>query len=157
MYLIEEFLEFLIEAKKSTYASQGDEASVPPQFNGSKQLEYKSGDYFYRDVYFGMSFFVGQEIVEYKNKPIWSMVYSGGMTGLDYTKDEISNTYRMLRKALKLVDKQSLYRGPSAWKEEEFTYLNEFKEKSKNFYGYESISKNGRKLYELRYNGGILE
>lgn len=157
MYLTEELHEFLIEAKKATYASQGDEASVPPQFNGSKQLEYESGDYLYRDVYFGMSFFVGQEIVEYKNKPIWSMVYSGGMSGSDYSNAEISNTYRILRNALKLVDKQSLYRGPSAWNEEEYTYLNEYKDNTKSFYGYESISKNRKKIYELRYSGGIIE
>lgn len=85
------------------------------------------------------------------------MVYSGGMTGLDYTNDEISNTYRILRKAPKLVDKQNFYRGPSVWNNEEYTYKNESKEESKRFYGYESISKNGRKIYELRYNGGIIE
>lgn len=157
MDFTELFQEFLVEAKKATYASQGDEASVTPQFNGSKQLEYKSGDYFYRDVYFGMSFFVGQEIVEYKNRPIWSMVYSGGVKGINVTNDEISNTYRVLRKALNAVDYHKSYRGPSTWNDEEYTYLNECKETSNNFYGYESISKKGVIIYELRYNGGKIE
>lgn len=52
------FTNFLVQAKKSTYASQGDDASVQPLLNGSKQLEYCSGNYFYRVIYFGSAFFI---------------------------------------------------------------------------------------------------
>ncbi|WP_376768623.1 DUF5680 domain-containing protein [Paenibacillus foliorum] len=34
--------------------------------------------YFYRDIYFGSAFFIGQETVEFGSRPIWSTVYSGG-------------------------------------------------------------------------------
>jgi hypothetical protein len=51
----------LLEAKRTTYAGRGDEATVMPLLPGSKQLEYRDGDYLYRDIYFGMAYFVGQE------------------------------------------------------------------------------------------------
>jgi hypothetical protein len=55
----EQFVDFLLEAKRTTYAGQGDEATVTPLVAGSKQLEYRDGDYLYRDIYFGMAYFVG--------------------------------------------------------------------------------------------------
>jgi hypothetical protein len=57
MYTEGEFLDFLIKAKKATYASQGDNASVTPLLEGSRQLEFQEGNFLYRDVYFGMSYF----------------------------------------------------------------------------------------------------
>jgi hypothetical protein len=55
----ETFIKFLVEAKKHTYAAEGGEARVKALLNGSKQLEYESGDFFYRDIYFGSEFFLG--------------------------------------------------------------------------------------------------
>jgi len=52
-FSINEFKKFLIEAKKATYPTQGDAASVVPYFKGSKQLEYKKENFVYRDVYYG--------------------------------------------------------------------------------------------------------
>lgn len=51
----EEFLRFLLEAKRRTYAAQGDEATVPPVLPGAKQLEWQEGDWLYRDLSFGMA------------------------------------------------------------------------------------------------------
>src|SRR5690606_11084784 len=109
----EQLTNFLVEAKRNTYASQGDDASVQPLLNGSKQLEYRSGDYFYRDIYFGSAFFIGQETVEFENRPIWSMVYSGGVTIPNANWDIIGPIYGFLRQALRLVDTKSIYRGPN--------------------------------------------
>jgi hypothetical protein len=66
MYTEEKFLDFLIKAKKATYASQGDNASVTPLLEGSRQLEFQEGHFLYRDIYFGMSYFACQEIVYYQ-------------------------------------------------------------------------------------------
>ena len=38
-----EFVDFLLEAKRATCAGQGDEATVTPLVPGSKQLEYRKG------------------------------------------------------------------------------------------------------------------
>jgi hypothetical protein len=150
------FLPFLIEAKKNTYASQGDEASVPSLLNGSKQLEYRKGNYFYRDIYFGSAFFAGQEIVEYEDRPIWSMVYSGGVFHPDASREEISRIYAFLRVALRLVDETSIYRGPNFFRKQNYTYENRYNGTLDNFYGNEAILIDGKKVYELRYCGGFI-
>ena len=71
---------FLVEAKRRTYAGLDDDATVAAQiFPGSKQLEYREGDLSYRDIYFGMTYFVGQEVVQAGERVIWSMSYAGGV------------------------------------------------------------------------------
>lgn len=67
-----QFVDFLLEAKRATYAGQSDEATVAPLVPASKQLEYRDGDYLYRDIYFGMAYFVGQEVVFHREQ-VWSM------------------------------------------------------------------------------------
>ncbi|CAH1208108.1 IS1595 family transposase ISBsp8 [Paenibacillus plantiphilus] len=147
---------FLVEAKRSTYASQGDEASVQPLLNGSKQLEYESGDYFYRDIYFGSAFFIGQETVALENRPIWSMVYSGGIIHPNASWDFIAPVYGFLRKALMLVDTDSIYRGPHRYVDNNYVFENEYEGTLDDFYGKEIILLDGQKIYELRYNGGMI-
>jgi hypothetical protein len=71
--------KFLVDAKRGTYAATGDDESVAPALPDSKQLEYRSGEFSDRDIYFGMDFLVGQETVSHKEKVIWSMVYAGGV------------------------------------------------------------------------------
>jgi hypothetical protein len=66
----EALVHFLLQAKRHTYASQGDEATVAPLVPGTKQLEYRDGLFFYRDIYVGMAYFVGQEIVSYQHDPV---------------------------------------------------------------------------------------
>jgi hypothetical protein len=56
-------LAFLLRAKRRTYALLGDAASVTPLLPGSRQLEYREDPLLYRDVYFGLRSFVGQETV----------------------------------------------------------------------------------------------
>jgi hypothetical protein len=50
--------EFLVDAKRKTYAGLNDDATVlAPLLPGSKQLEYRDLDLRYRDIYFGMRSF----------------------------------------------------------------------------------------------------
>ena len=77
---LDRFCEFLIEAKRRSYAGPDEAATMSePVLSGSKQLEYREGDLSYRDIYFGMSFFVGQETVRAGLPVIWSMTYAGGV------------------------------------------------------------------------------
>lgn len=148
--------KFLVEAKRNTYASQSDDASVQPILNGSKQLEYRNGDYFYRDIYFGSAFFVGQETVEFENRSIWSMVYSGGVIIPNADWDSIGPIYGFLRQALRLVDAKSIYRGPAHFKSGNYIFKNEYEGTLDCFHGKEIILMDGQKVYELRYNGGVV-
>ncbi len=152
----EHLINFLVEAKRSTYASQGDEASAPPLLNGSKQLEYRNGDYFYRDIYFGSGFFIGQETVEFGRHPIWSMVYSGGIIIPEANWTVIGPIYGFLRQALRLVDTESIFRGPKHYESEDYAFHNEYEGTISCFQGKETIVREGKKVYELHYNGGII-
>lgn len=152
----EQLISFLVRAKRNTYASQGDGALVQPSLNGSKQFEYRSGDYFYRDIYFGSAFFIGQETVEFEKRPIWSMVYSGGVTVPKANWDTINPIYDFLRQALRLVDTKSIYRGPNHFESGNYIFKNEYEGTLDCFHGKEIILEDGQTVYELHYNGGII-
>lgn len=93
------FHNFLISAKKSTYAGSDDETSLPnPLLDQSMQLEFREGDWLYRDIYYGMSFFSGIEVIYFSGKPLWSMTYSGG-TPLGTDSQETRRVYKFLRAA----------------------------------------------------------
>ncbi|WP_185929431.1 hypothetical protein [Paenibacillus popilliae] len=49
----QELAHFLVDAKQRTYAAADNITSVQPILPGSVQLEYRSGDYVYRDISFG--------------------------------------------------------------------------------------------------------
>lgn len=153
---LRDLVSFLIEAKRRTYAAQGDDASVAPVLNGSKQLEFRSGDFLYRDIYFGFRFFVGQEVVEFRGRPVWSMVYSGGMTDAAATVERAREVYTVLRQALRLVGPSHLYRGPSVMEAGEFTYRNTAAGGVENFSGYEEIRYLDSVVYALNYCGGLI-
>lgn len=46
LYRPEALTQFLVQAKRQTYAGQGDDASVSPLLPGTRQLEYCDGDFF---------------------------------------------------------------------------------------------------------------
>ena len=120
----EQFVDFLLEAKRTTYAGQGDEATVAPLVPGSKQLEYRDGDYLYRDIYFGMAYFVGQEVVFHRELAVWSMSYAGGVMPRSRDNSDTRAIYAFLRLALRHGGKDEPYRGPAAFTRDFLTYTN---------------------------------
>ena len=117
-------MEFLLQAKRSTYAGQGDEATVTPFVPGSKQLEYRDGDYFYCDIYLGMAYFVGQEVVSFRGHPVWSMCYAGGVTPSSRGRFDPRAIYGFLRSALRHGTEAEPYRGPASSSHESWAYTN---------------------------------
>ena len=91
---------FLVEAKRHTYAGMDDDATAAPLLRGSKQLEHRAAPYAYRDIYFGMGFFVGQETVSRDDRVVWSMSYSGGVRAEITDRDIFLAIYKFLRQAL---------------------------------------------------------
>lgn len=152
----ESVMEFLLEAKRQTYAAQGDDASVPPLMPGSRQLEYGHGPFFYRDVYFGVTYFVGQETVYREDQPYWSMSYAGGVGPSMTAKDQIRRIYAFLRSALREVSVEDPFRGPSHFRDADFQYRNRFKGHFDAFHGTEVVRQQGRIVYTLHYSGGTV-
>ncbi|MBX5451374.1 DUF5680 domain-containing protein [Thermogemmatispora sp.] len=153
----EDFLAFLLEAKRHTYAALGDAASVRPLLPGSRQLEWHVGNWDYRDIYFGMVFFVGQEVVSWQGQPVWSMAYAGGVTAeWAHQEDQVSRIYAFLRQALHRGSRELPFRGPASWKEQDLCYVNRVEGNLEVFQGVEEIVAAGTLVYRLHYCGGFL-
>ena len=72
-----ELIEFLIEAKKQTYANSNAPKEAPSRL-GSHDYEYSNGKLTYHDTYFGGTKFMGEEVVyDDDSIPFWGMNYYG--------------------------------------------------------------------------------
>lgn len=149
--------KFLVEAKKRTYAAKGDEATMLPLLEDTKQLEYKQGNYTYRDIYAGMTFFAGQEIVYEGNTVLWSMVYSGGIDKKINDETKILKIYTFLRQCLNEVSENYPFRGPKKFVAGQLTYQNDIRGNLNSFDGVETIFLSGSLVYQLKYSGGVLQ
>ena len=148
---------FLVAAKRRTYAGLDDDATVSsPAFRGSKQLEYSEPDLSYRDIYFGMAFFVGQETVTANERVIWSMSYSGGVSPDITDRGRFLAIYAFLRQALLGVGEARPFRGPAQFEQGDFRYMNASEGDIAGFHGEEHIDHGATRVYALRYSGGII-
>jgi hypothetical protein len=152
----EALVHFIVESKKHTYASQGDEATVrSPLLPGTHQLEYSEGPFLYRDIYTGSAMFAGQEMVYYNGKPVWTMSYAGSIPA-EVSKKDVESLVKLLHKALMLVPAEIPYRGPQQLQDGAYTYSNHPDGQLDSFFGRETIARGGTVLYELRYGGGLV-
>lgn len=148
--------EFLIEAKKETYANEKIE-KVKSNRLGSKDYEYQKGNMLYHDTYFGGVKFIGEEVVYIDNKAYWAMNYYG-ITIDDNLEEEAMD--EALRPALMRVgeDKSIIpVRGPSKYYNGDYEYTFEVEGNLDNFVGVETIYKNDIKIYELKCHGGKIK
>lgn len=148
--------EFLIEAKKQTYANSSIERITSSRLN-SKDYEYKKDNMIYHDTYFGGTRFIGEEVVYLDNQTYWSMNYYG--VTLDETLEE-ETMDNALRPALMLVgnDKNIIpVRGPKEFINGEYKYTFEVDGDLSYFNGVETIYKNNVKIYELKCTGGLIK
>jgi hypothetical protein len=147
-----DFLDFLIEAKRKTYASGNPPTSSCRK--ASKDLGYTNGAYGYLDSYLGTSDFIGEEIVYKDSVPIWGMNYfglsiadaDGGDTGMG----------EMLHAALMEPPIEAPYRGPRSMKKGDCEYRCSWYGELGAFGGEEEILRKGVRIYFLRFHGGVI-
>jgi catechol 2,3-dioxygenase-like lactoylglutathione lyase family enzyme len=148
-------VEFLLEAKRVTYAAMDDTYKVSdPALPGSSELAYRDGAFGYRDVYYGGDFFAEQEVVTHNEIPIWTMTYCGGFLG-DQTGTPAFDA--VFRGALRQVGPDRPYRGPSRYSVGEYTYTDHTRGALERFQGREVVWRAGRPVYALKYQGGFLK
>jgi hypothetical protein len=146
-----EFVQFLIQAKKNTYA--GDGTPSTPSRPASKDLLFQQGDYLYLDTYLGSIDFIGEEAVWYRQQPIWAMNYYGTML-----TDQIPEGFiRCLKGALQNVPVQAPYRGPARFQDGLFEYTCQWKGDLVQFEGTEQICFKGKAIYHLAFHGGSVK
>lgn len=146
-----EFIQFVIQAKKNTYA--GDGALSTPSRPASKDLAFQRGDYFYLDTYLGSVDFIGEEAVWCCQKPVWAMNYYGVML-VDEIPDGFSHC---LKGALHNVPFEAPYRGPARFQDGPFEYTCRWKGDLDKFEGTEQICINDTVIYQLTFHGGSLK
>lgn len=158
---LQQLADFLIEAKKQTYAS-GDEAKTAPSREGSNDYHYESklGNerITYHDTYFGGVKFMGEEIVYLgKSAPKWGMNYRGVTLRPDMSEAAMD---AVLRPALSMVgeDKDIIpVRGPRKFERDGFVYEFKVEGTLEEFHGEETLSKDGELIYKNVCDGGIIE
>lgn len=151
-----ELYNFLIEAKKQTYANENFKKALST-IKEFHDYEYSNGNMTYHDTYLGGTKFIGEEIIYSKdNIPIWGMYYYGITLNENLIEETID---KALRPALMQVGTYKdiiPVRGPREYINGEYKYrfivtgdLNYFK-------GMESIFKNKEKVYALKCRGGLI-
>ena len=152
---LEELVDFLVRAKRQTYAGDGKE--ITPQRPGFKELEYRENEWEYRDSYTGFYVAPGQEIVRFQRDPIWVMAYSGGMHPEHHgNKNFAQQTFAFLKKALLQVQKERPFRGPKRLFEGDYTYIDTSEGDVKDFRGTERIFYKGEEVFSQDYMGGLV-
>jgi len=136
--------------KKNTYAGKG-EGRI--ESDDSKNLQYKEGDYIYRDRYFGSERFGGEEVVWFKGKPVWLMNYYGGIEKKAVDSEKI---FAFLRNALLQVSPDKPFRGPRFCREDDFKYTNSSTGDIICFKGTEKATFRRETIHRLGYAGGII-
>lgn len=148
--------DFLIEAKKSTYAN-GTAEKIESNRLGSKDYEYKKGNMLYHDTYFGGTNFIGEEVVYIDNKIYWAMNYYGVTLDENLGEEAMDNALRPALMQVGVSENIIPVRGPKEYKNGDFKYTFEVSGDLTNFSGIETIYKNDKKVYELKCNGGLIK
>lgn len=148
--------DFLIEAKKSTYAN-GTAEKIESSRLDSKDYEYKKGNMLYHDTYFGGTNFIGEEVVYIDNKIYWAMNYYGVTLDENLGEEAMDNALRPALMQVGVSENIILVRGPREYKTGDFKYTFEVSGDLTNFSGIETIYKNDKKIYELKCNGGLIK
>lgn len=146
------FRDFLLEAKRNTYASEFPQVASEPFLESSKQLQYSRDEFLYRDIYFGSEQFSGIEVVYVEKTPVWTMVYSGGILAPADSREVFS----FLKSALRSASTDFPVRGPRIFREGDLTYENTYQGTIDKFLGQEHIMIKDSETYFLRYNGGLI-
>ena len=150
------FSDFLIEAKRETYANALGKKQ-PSSRKGSFDYEYRRGPMVYHDTYFGGTKFMGEEVVyEGGDGPVWGMNYYG-ITLDPAVSEEVLD--RALPPALMQVgsDDTLPVRGPKEYSNGEYRYCFRVSGDLDRFEGEETIYKNGKKVYVLTCHGGVIQ
>lgn len=106
----QKLVEFLLIAKKNSYAGNGTEKKQPCR-PLAHDFIYEDEDFLYLDTYLGGTAFSGEEAVwekqQDKRVPIWSMNYAGRILADGFNS-------RFLKEALSHVQKEAPFRGAGA-------------------------------------------
>jgi hypothetical protein len=151
--MIAQLNDFIVKAKAATYVGSGKEsASCRP---GSHDLEFRDGPFLYLDSYFGGTDFIGEEVVYFEEKPVWAMNYYGRI--LIPEKITGTETGQVIKKSLALLYQQGCFLGGFEHTDGQDAYFDTNQGDATSFTGLEWIERDGIRVYELVYHGGLIK
>jgi len=144
---------FIITAKAATYVGGGEPTySCRP---GSHDLRFEQGDFSYLDSYFGGADFIGEEVVYKMDDPVWAMNYYGRLLRPDiFTAAEAG---AMIKVSLSKMYDEGRFLGGWDHELDDLVYHDRSEGDLTFFTGTEWINKDGEKVYELIYHGGLIQ
>jgi hypothetical protein len=150
---LEQLNAFIVRAKAATYIGGG-----PPSLShrpGSHDLEFHEGAFAYLDSYFGGTDFIGQEVVYFEEKPVWAMNYYGRI--LEPSLITAAEAGQILQTSLPEMYRQGRFLGGFEHTSDQGTYVDTSEGDVTFFTGKEWIVRQGVKVYELVYYGGLVK
>ena len=155
--LLNDLAYFFHKAAIATYAGDGAEAS--PERAGFRELEFREGDWQYRDSYNGFYQSWGQEVIRHKGKIVWTQIYGGGMESeFNGNFDFAKQTFTFLKKAM-IAGKETpdfRTRGPSKLADGDWIYTSTMDGTVQRFKGHEEIHFKGKKVFTHDFVGGLV-
>jgi len=143
---------FIIAAKAATYV--GDGQPVNPCREKSHDLGFSQGSFNYLDSYFGGQNFIGEEVVYLQNEPVWGMNYYGVVLKPEHiTAAEAGG---MIKASLSKMYAAGRFLGGWQHTQGSLVYYDTSNGDLAHFTGYEWIERDGNKVYELFYHGGLI-
>jgi hypothetical protein len=144
--------DFIVRAKAATYVGGGQHAtSCRP---GSHDLKFADGDWAYLDSYFGGRDFIGEEVVYYREKPVWAMNYYGRILLPDLITP--AQAGQVIKASLSKMYAEGRFLGGFQYQHEGFAYTDTSEGELTCFRGREWIARAGETVYELLYHGGLI-
>ena len=151
-----EFIDFLVKAKKGTYAN-GNASKSPSSRLLSKDYHYEVSHFTYHDTYFGGVKFMGEEVVYYNENILWGMNYYGVTLDSNLTEEVMDKVLRIA--LMKVGEDENIIpvRGPREFINGDYLYTFDVEGNMENFVGVEKICKGDKLIYELKCHGGIIK
>ena len=148
----EQLNAFIVRAKAATYVGGGAKSlSYRP---GSHDLQFHEGAFSYLDSYFGGSDFLGQEVVYYERQPVWVMNYYGRI--LEPALITAAEAGQIIQESLSRMYEEGRFLGGFEHATRNGTYVDTSEGTVTSFTGTEYIVREGVRVYELVYHGGLV-
>ena len=146
-----EICQFLVKANQNGYGNN----NVKPvdEVDGSHTITFDDGELTFHDNYFGGEPFGGREVISFKNKAVWMMVYYGFVTEMSLQ----NQIYTFLKESLLLFTSELPYRGPERHENGDWLYENKVIGVFDNFKGEEIIYFKNTEVYRTNYQGGVVD
>jgi hypothetical protein len=145
--------QFIVQAKAATYV--GDGQKIASCRKGSHDLAFQAGTFSYLDSYFGGADFIGQEVVYDRDEPVWAMNYYGKI--IEPEKITAAEAGQVIKESLSKMYEEGRFLGGFEYMVSENHYTDTSQGDLESFTGTEWITRDGVRVYELVYHGGMIK